>query len=76
VVPEEDVSVGRHVIDAILELVRRRHELGIESIDPARDVARADPISGEKRRQTDDEQGDCTHGPPQGARVSEERSRG
>ncbi len=58
---EQHVLVGRHVIDAVLELVGRRDEVGIQLVDASGDVAGVDEVSGQEGGDPDDEQDDGAH---------------
>ena len=61
VVSEEHMLVRGHVVDAVLELVRGRDEVGVELEDLAGDEARVDEDSGQERRETNHQQDDRAH---------------
>ena len=61
VVPEQHVLVRRHVVDPVMELVRRRHEVGIELEHLPGDEARVDEDSGQKGQQAHHQQDDRAH---------------
>ncbi len=57
---KQHVSVRRDEIDAILELMSWRTEIGVESVDLRRDELRVHEETGEEGAEADHEQGNGT----------------